>query len=251
MIFGKREGERGEGGQAASAADTSRADATGADVPSGHQTTTATMSIRDYFAMRMQQSGVGAARARGAPGGFTEEYQAAFATEMTQRAEAYTGRQGLGFGGGYSGSQPPVHTPLVDAPEGAGLGWRAPAPPAGSAAGGQLAAAGRAARAEPLRGATGEAPAKPAKPSGAAGKAAAQQLGAAITKPNWKRAIRTVMRDMGPSAEGAKLKRFQRKLVQHLGGAATAERVERVLEKKLRAAGFEVVGKRIRALQGS
>jgi hypothetical protein len=43
--------------------------------------------------------------------GFTEDQQTAFAEHMTQRAEAYTGRQGLGFAGARGRGHAHAHEP--------------------------------------------------------------------------------------------------------------------------------------------
>ena len=228
MIFGRRADETGNddgrsrGGSGESAPD------------SGHQTTVSTVCMRTYFQMRMRDASGGApptaSERMGGSAGFTEEFQVSFAHEMTTRAEAYVGRQGLGFaasaGRGARGTLPaaPQHEPCAPAQA------LVQTPP------GSDAKPAQASNRECTRADAGVAGGKRRKLAAGEGDA---------DKPNMKRAIRAVM--AGSDARGMKLKLCCARLVAHFGGALSAERVAGLLdERKARKAGFEIVGKRIR-----
>ncbi|KAJ1618708.1 hypothetical protein T492DRAFT_1090774 [Pavlovales sp. CCMP2436] len=183
-------------------------------VDSGHQTTTSTVCMRTYFAGRMRAATDGGGV--GAGSGFTEDMQTAFATEMTQRAEARGGRQGLGFsGGGRAESGREAERTYASQ---ANAAVAPPAPPREPAAAPTAVAEPAAKRARTEEG----------KPE----------------KLNWKRALRKVMD--GSGADGLKLKACHGKLVEHFGGALSLEEVKEQLERKAAKAGFVVDGKRIR-----
>lgn len=198
-------------------------------VDSGHQTTVSAVCMRTYFQMRMRGTSGGAEPAAperlGASGGFTEDAQAAFAQEMTVRAESYVGRQGLGFasaaGPGRGGAQAPS---IYAAPQ------HAP----------------RAATEVHVQTPEARSDAEPAAAGGKRKRAAGAAEGggrAKSAKPNMKRALRAVM--AGSGAEGMKLKLCRAKLLAHFGGALGADAVEELLQRKAAKAGFEIAGKRI------
>lgn len=175
------------------------------------QTTTASVTIREYFAARMQSCRLAGGRSPAAAAGdgvgaggavgFTEETQIALAAQVAAGAEAHAGRRGLGYASERTA--------------------------AAAMEGGRVERAPRVVTPDPAMPAPSEPVAKRAGPS-------------------WKRALRLAMQGC-PADGGLPRKAVKRAVLAHFGGTLKRRTVEARLDRKLARVGYLLEDGMVRA----